>query len=254
MLFLIRQSLNSCLKKNHELALQQIQRRTMSASPPLPECLVSDHTFIEDSSAPDDYENSAFVYPNVVSESEEEALLVDIKSRMKRRRFERGHWDAVILQYKETELVEHDGSLSHTTLDILTRIRSQLAKTHFVKDPHLVWLPSHAIQLREDGDLKAHVDSVRFSGDLVAGLSLASSCIMRLKPAANEEGEEQDLSKGFVDMLLEPRSLYAITGPSRYLYSHELLGDKDVFAPKNIIVNREDRFSIIFRDAKKDEQ
>ena len=45
------------------------------------------------------------------------------------------------------------------------------------------WLPCHAIDLSKDGRLDAHVDSVKFSGGIVAGISLLSDSIMRLRPA-----------------------------------------------------------------------
>ena len=138
------------------------------------------------------------------------------------------------------------------------RIRSQLEDVYASNQNSSVkWLSSHAIQLRAGGELKAHVDSVRFSGDLVAGLSLRSSSIMRLRPAASDAGDENDGTNqaidsmaGHVDLLLRPRSLYALYGPSRYLYTHELLPDQAVFRPTSSLIAREDRFSVIFRDAK----
>ena len=172
----------------------------------------------------------------------------------------------MIVQYKEIELNEDD-SLSQLTKDVLVRLRERLATTHFSDEatsrPQVKWLPCHAIQLQASGELKAHVDSIRFSGDIVAGLSLKSSSIMRLQPAPPEEvgdgsnspdtssrNQDSKQEEGHVDLLLPPRSLYALCGASRYLYTHELLEDQAVFRPTNSVVAREDRFSIIFRDEK----
>jgi alkylated DNA repair protein alkB family protein 7 len=159
-----------------------------------------------------------------------------------RRRYEKGHWDAVIIKYKETELSD-ESSLSLDSQSILNRIREQLLQCHFDDDrkKQVTWLPCHAIDLHPDGALNAHVDSVRFSGDIVGGLSLLSPSIMRLKPEA--EGES-----GHVDLFLPPLSLYVLSGPSRFSYTHELLPTGDTF--NGVAVEREHRLSVIFRDAK----
>ena len=303
-------------KKRFMIDRQQIRSLSVQHSPLL----------VDDTQAPPLlYEQSAFVYPHMITPDEETLILQDLQTRMKRyvhgetqidgmllllfsgvvasdfyflltlfscssmlsllpyyiirRRFEKGHWDAVIRHYKEVELIEDDGSLSETTLDVLQRIRQHLAEQHFSIKTNTtpIWLPSHAIHLKQEGELHAHVDSVRFSGDIVAGLSLGSTSIMRLQPAAPEEiasrgGEESKENKygdddstttnrdhslhggqnSYVDLLLEPRSVYALTGNSRYLFSHELRPDKAVFLPTHTVVERQDRFSIIFRDAKRD--
>ena len=121
------------------------------------------------------------------------------------------------------------------------------------------WLPSHAIDLHQDGELNSHVDSVRFSGNLVAGLSLQSDAIMRLKRScdslsSNEKGDTNETSKTigsseYVDMLLPRRSLYVLSGISRYGFSHELLPCGSHFQ-NTVPIQRGRRISIIFRDAK----
>ena len=148
------------------------------------------------------------------------------------------------------------------------------------------WLPCHGIDLKVDGELNAHVDSVKFSGDLIAGLSLLSPSIMRLKPAQDDylsddadeyrskasstssssasEANNED-GQGWVDLYLPARSLYALTGVGRYRYSHELLPSGSTFllhesrsmddsgehtTATEITVDRDHRLSVIFRDAK----
>jgi alkylated DNA repair protein alkB family protein 7 len=159
-----------------------------------------------------------------------------------RRRYEKGHWDAVIIKYKETELFD-ESSLSMDSQSVLDRVREQLLHCHFDDDrqKQVTWLPCHAIDLHPEGALNAHVDSVRFSGDIVAGLSLLSPSILRLKPQAKGES-------GHVDLLLPPLSLYVLSGPSRYSYTHELLPTGECFG--GVAVEREHRLSVIFRDAK----
>lgn len=236
--------------------------------------------------APPGYDASAVVYPHMISTQEEATLLADLKEIFRRcvvvslcvmpwmvtrsyisltpfcdaskcstdrRRYERGHWDAVIIKYKETELFDEAVQLSATSRDVLQRMRQHL-QVHV--SPQVTWLPSHAIELHPEGELRAHIDSVRFSGGLVAGLSLGTASIMRLQPPQGDYQQEQTPdptldNAGFVDLLLPPRSLYALTGCSRYDYTHELLADQSIFAGTGELVRRnEHRWSIIFRDAK----
>ena len=189
-----------------------------------------------------------------------------------RRRYEKGHWDAVIIKYKETELLDEPSMLSAPSQRLLDRVRHQLKERHLghkdndsTENP--LWLPCHAIDLHKDGELQAHVDSVRFSGDIVAGLSLLSPCIMRLLPDDgkddgsdsddNSKERKNDTSQGWVDLYLPPSSLYVLSGPARYSMSHQLLPTGSVFEGGEqdheelpVTVDRDHRLSVIFRDTK----
>ena len=156
-----------------------------------------------------------------------------------RRRYEKGHWDAVIADFKEVELTDETNLLPLSQLAI-QNCKQQLLAQH-LESTKSVFLPCHAIDLNKEGELKAHVDSIRFSGGMVAGLSLLSTSIMRLS-----HGDY------FVDLLLPPHSLYVLTGPSRYEYTHELLPSLSYFQKNDgslLQIERERRVSIIFRDA-----
>jgi len=268
-----------------------------TASPPAPP-LSADPRYVDSAAAPAGFPlSSAVVYPEAVSERETDALVQDIQLRMKRRRYEKGHWDAVITHHKEIEMplpseVSIGGGggggthpLSDVSVAAINRIRHQLEEKYFgpggarnqerrTKDRvPIQWIPCHGIDLKKEGQLTAHVDSVRYSGLIVAGLSLLSSSIMRLRPAAeynnNDDGtagkqhlyepkasEAQD--DRHVDLYLPPRSLYVLSGVSRYEYTHELLPDGSAFemlssaggAADTIAVPRDRRISVIFRDAK----
>lgn len=96
----------------------------------------------------------------------------------------------------------------------------------------------HVLDLAKEGEIKPHVDSVKFCGDTIAGLSLLSSSVMRLI-------REEDASE-VIDVKLNRRSLYIMKNEARYDYSHAILGIKDsVFNGKTI--PRDRRVSIIFR-------
>ena len=270
-----------------------------TASPPAPP-LSTDPRYVDSAAAPASFPlSSALVYPEAVSEREADAVVQDIQLRMKRRRYEKGHWDAVITHHKEIEMplpseVSIGGGggggthpLSDVSVAAINRIRHQLGEKHFgpggpgqegrTKDRlPIQWIPCHGIDLKKEGQLTAHVDSVRYSGLIVAGLSLLSSSIMRLRPAAEYNNNTDDGTAGkqhlygpkaseapddgHVDLYLPPRSLYVLSGVSRYEYTHELLPDGSAFEMLSsaggaadtiaVPVPRDRRISVIFRDAK----
>jgi len=184
--------------------------------------------------APKDFDlTSAVVYDNFISPLQGNKLQKDILNLMKqrRKRFEKGHWDAVITQYKEIELPpppppplpqshqqlhqqsqlhQQRRALSKESYEVIDKVRCHIEQTHFCNNNNdnnnnnnsgnnkdndkdndnyttVPWLQPHAIYLKENGVLSAHVDSVKFSGYIVAGLSLLSPSIMRLKPASPSE-------------------------------------------------------------------
>jgi alkylated DNA repair protein alkB homolog 7 len=186
------------------------------------------------------------------------------------RRYEQGHWDSVIKNYREVELFDEElDDLKY----LLQPIRQFIEERHNNSstdptdhDSSLCfsgsWLPCHAIDLHHDGELNAHVDSVRFSGNLVAGLSLLSDAIMRLKPSRDSSSHDSSDEKGdviptsstvesseYIDLLLPRRSLYVLSGMSRYRYSHELLPSGSRFQ-NTVPIPRDRRLSVIFRDTK----
>jgi len=255
----------------------------------------ADPSLVDRSDAAEDWDpDSAVVYPNVISASQAEDLVQRLTKKFRRcelcgtdspfhsarrrrlltalflsyvfchsQRHQLGHWDSAIQNYRETELFDEDSNLKA----ILQPIRKLIEENHGVacgsrtKAFTGTWLPCHTIDLHEEGQLNAHVDSVRYSGNLVAGLSLLSTSIMRLKPAAAvEEGQvakesfptktapAESSPEHFVDLFLPPQSLYVLSGDSRYSYTHELLPSGSKFGGE--IVQRRRRLSVIFRDAK----
>lgn len=96
----------------------------------------------------------------------------------------------------------------------------------------------HVLDLAADGCIKPHVDAVRFCGPIIAGLSLGSDCVMRF--ARSGKTEE------YVDVLLPCRSLYVMSGYSRYECTHEIFGpDESKF--KNKPIRKSRRVSLMAR-------
>ncbi|CAH0713381.1 unnamed protein product, partial [Brenthis ino] len=147
------------------------------------------------------------VLPDFVSEEEEAALLAEVEPQLKRMRYEFDHWDNAIEGYRETERSKWN--------EQNTAVLSRIKKVAFAKNSEL--LPHvHILDLAAAGHIKPHVDAVRFCGDTIAGLCLASSAVMRLTHAARAHLA--------LDALLQRRCLYIMSGVARYEFSHAVLG------------------------------
>ncbi|XP_050442153.1 alpha-ketoglutarate-dependent dioxygenase alkB homolog 7, mitochondrial isoform X2 [Adelges cooleyi] len=134
------------------------------------------------------------VVPDAVTENEEVQLIDEIEKSLKRLRYQHDHWDDAIHGYRETEVVVWK---NQTNGDIIQRLRS-LA---FKDDSNTVPMQRvHVLDICDDGYVKAHVDSIKFCGNIIAGLSLLSDSIMRLADEAEPHIH--------VRALLPRRSLY----------------------------------------------
>nr|XP_020654392.1 alpha-ketoglutarate-dependent dioxygenase alkB homolog 7, mitochondrial [Pogona vitticeps] len=172
----------------------------------------------------------ASVVPDFLSEAEEALLAQEVEPQFRRRRYEDGHWDGAIHKYRETEK-SHWSKESH---EILQRVRDAAFPPGM---PQLTQV--HVLDLHKSGYIKPHVDSVKFCGCTIAGLSLLSSSVMHLVSEQNPED--------WLDLLLERRSLYILRGPARYEFTHEILKDEESFFNGRKIT-RERRISVICRN------
>jgi alkylated DNA repair protein alkB homolog 7 len=180
--------------------------------------------------------------PQVITAAEEERLVAELESPLRRRRLMANHWDSVIEHYRE---VERRGWEDPENAVVVSRVRALVLRLQGLA-PDLPFLPVHVIDLAAEGFIKPHVDSVKFSGCFVAGLSLLSPAIMRLR---GEDGKAPPSS--MVRMLLEPRSLYVLSGDARYHYAHEILPpgqEEEEGWAGGRAVKRGRRISLIFRD------
>ncbi|KAL7467405.1 hypothetical protein ACHAXS_007645 [Conticribra weissflogii] len=241
------------LQLNNNITLSNVNNFSNDSS------IRPDRTLVNIDRAPSDFDqNSAVVYPNFITPEEGHSFIKEASKRMKRRRFEQGHWDSVISLYREVELstrddfgIPNDDEISSAKEELfisaIRRVRDHIAINHIVSADnwqsseekvnqinHVKWLPCHAIDYHADGKLDAHVDSVKFSGGIVAGLSLLSDSIMRLKPSTIEWEEEAkdgndevkawtrrsqgsvietsaDVNEGHVDLYLPQLSLYVVS-------------------------------------------
>ncbi|VIO93589.1 spermatogenesis associated 11, putative [Brugia malayi] len=171
------------------------------------------------------------VIPNFITKDEEISLLDEINPHMKRIRYEKSHWDDAIHLYREREQLKW----RKENEAILDRIR----KHSFEKEDkqHLF---VHILDLHEDGVIKPHIDSVRYCGDVITGLSLLSDAVMRLR----HKDRKDEL---IVDLFLQQRCLYRMAEFSRYEFYHEVLGKAESYFMEKPIP-RSRRISIVCRD------
>lgn len=209
-----------------------------------------------------DIQRHMIVVEDFVTELEEVALCGEVQKAMRRMRYQYDHWDDAIHGYREME----KGDWLPDNEQVLQRMRTKAFEANAL--PHV-----HCLDLAADGIIKPHVDSSRYCGSTIAGLSLLTDCIMRLKRVdeskykqnrfedetasnemtrrSNHETDEcADNTRNefnyFVDVLLKRRSLYIMKDSARYNFSHQVLPSKSIFSGKEIIKDR--RISIICRN------
>jgi alkylated DNA repair protein alkB family protein 7 len=161
------------------------------------------------------------------------------------------HWDDVIKKYKEIELNHSD--LPEVLNQVIKRVQNILSKEfQELKSCHsteINFLPVHVIDLHEDGNISSHVDSIKFSGEIVAALSLNSTRVLRLRQHKSEtDKDENHAIVPTYEYYVHPRTLYMLTGPMRYEFSHAILGKNDEYhflTPPSVITRR---ISLMFRD------
>ncbi|XP_015917252.1 alpha-ketoglutarate-dependent dioxygenase alkB homolog 7, mitochondrial [Parasteatoda tepidariorum] len=170
------------------------------------------------------------LYANFLTEDEEIELMNEIDPIFKRRRYQFDHWDGAIEGYRETEKLEWNEKNSF----VLQRVRELAFPSDTVPMKQI-----HILDLAKNGYIKPHVDSIKFCGDTIVGLSLLSSSVMRLVSEKNKNM--------VVDCLLPRRSLYVMKGSVRYDFTHEILGEKCSYF-KGKLIAKDRRVSVICRN------
>lgn len=196
------------------------------------------------------------VIPDFLAPEEEALLLEEMEPYLKRMRYEFDHWDDAIHGYRETERKHwypHNKLLIQKVSDIA------------FKGEIMPFI--HILDLAEDGVIKPHVDSTRYCGDTIAGLSLLSDSVMRLVRVdetkyqqKDDDGENSDYRSQpleasgespkynfYADVLLKRRSLYIMSHTARYNFTHEIMGN-NVSQFRGEQVRKTRRISVICRN------
>ncbi|KAG5684183.1 hypothetical protein PVAND_013423 [Polypedilum vanderplanki] len=192
--------------------------------------------------------NDMGVIENFITPDEENQILTEIEPYLKRLRYERDHWDEAINGFRETERK----SWFPQNREIINRLIATSFPHQSSILPHI-----HVLDLAKDGVILPHVDSVRYCGTTISGISLLSDSIMKLvqskeDPFAAADGyrsqpKNDDPTLYSCKILLKRYSLYIMSNSARYYFTHEILKDDESFF-KGQKIERDRRISIICRN------
>jgi alkylated DNA repair protein alkB family protein 7 len=178
-----------------------------------------------------------YIHENIIDDNESNILCQWIDNKVKRKRYLSDHFDHVISNYKEFEYINNNNN--DDKIDTIMKRISQIVIQNS-KINNIELLNPHVIDLSEDGYIGPHVDSIKFSGHLIAGLSLLSTRILSLVPVNSD-------NKEVIELYIKPKSLYILTNELRFDYSHSILG-KNCSPKKLQPIDVKRRLSIMFRD------
>eukprot|EP00965_Chrysotila_dentata_P116205 3841588-Pleurochrysis_carterae.AAC.1 len=170
------------------------------------------------------------MWGNAISSEEEELLVREAERALRQRRYEPGHFDGVIKQYREVQ--RPLGRFSEEARAVLNRVMKMAFPAG------ISTLPVHILDLLPEGVIGSHVDSKDYSGSYVVGLSLLSHSVMTLK--------HQELSDAQCQLFLPRCSLYVLHGAARYEWAHAIT-QTDQFCGQTI-PHKGRRISFLFRD------
>jgi len=173
--------------------------------------------------------------PSFVTPAEQEELVRELDGVFQGKRYSFArHWDQVIIGYRECE---------RSLFKFSAQNQRTIQRLNDAIGPGVNLFPHvHVLDIHEDGEMKPHIDSIKFSGGLIAGLSLLSPCVFEL---------HHQQSPARVNLLLEPGSFYIMRGDARYEWAHGI--SKSDVAFKGRTVKRTRRLSLIMRDFKDDD-
>ncbi|KAI9288250.1 hypothetical protein BC943DRAFT_357950 [Umbelopsis sp. AD052] len=182
--------------------------------------------------------NDFLVYPAFVTKGEEETITSICEKKLRRSfgpkvEYFPIHPDSVIHQYRECS-ASHWGKQDEFMKEFVDK------KIYSMFPDHMEWLDPHVLDLDGDGEIKAHVDNIEYSGSVVAGLCLLSPAVMTLR--------HKDDSNIRFDVLLEPGTFYIQRDTIRYSFTHEIRLSNTTW--KGNEVDRSRRISLLFRDKK----
>jgi alkylated DNA repair dioxygenase AlkB len=174
-----------------------------------------------------------FIYQANFLTEQEETKLLDAISRLSFRDFDFHGYTAKrrVIEYG----LEYDFSTNKTSTtqpfpDFLLPVRERAAQFAGIQPEGLV--EGIITEYPPGAPIGWHRDAPQFG--TVIGISLASAARMRLKPyvAANQKSATRPKS---VSIILEPRSIYVISGEARWRFQHSIPAVSDF------------RYSITFR-------
>lgn len=158
---------------------------------------------------------------NFISESEEIELIAEVMKKLKFMRWDEGHFDGKIQNYRE-HLLSDVSQFPRLNELFNSRVLKQMMSKRL--------LPIHMLELRYDGLIMPHVDNKTYSGSIIAGLSLQRDSIMTISNSVESK-----------EIILPRRSFYRQIDDLRFNYNHSI-------SFKGLKSDIHSRISLIFRD------
>ncbi|CAH8593443.1 unnamed protein product [Schistosoma curassoni] len=199
--------------------------------------------------------NELIVKQDFVTEKEESSLISELDSVLCKRKYQTKHWDYAIKNFRELERKSWHSTTNQLVISRLkasTTVSNGLTASATAMEAdvanidQLVLPLIHVLDLAENGEIMAHVDSVKFCGESIAVLSLLSDSILRLAVAPQSEvvGVPQDQYDylnslnlppigSWIDIFIPRRSVYIMRGALRYLLTHAILSNEQVDKIRN---------------------
>ena len=204
---------------------------------------ISDSTHIDLADAEVEYDaSSVAVVPNFISEQEHDLLVQECENSIRDLPYLEDHYDRVIRKYREVELSLSSGEWSLPATKVFDRVKKSapLLPRDLPLSPQV-----HVIDIANDGHIEPHIDSIKFLGGFIIGMSLLSSSVMELTKTI-DNASTTDKTVSTVRLLLPPRSLYVLGGVSRYQYKHAIVPSRQTWRD-GLEVERARRISLIMR-------
>lgn len=201
----------------------------INTHPQVPQYILFNEKYNDDNKK-EEFLRDMKLYENYITSQEEKSLFDEIETCLKGIRYENYHWDDAIENYRETEKLHWNSS----NKAIIDRVKNLAFPSGTLPLKYV-----HVLDLKADGVIKPHIDSIKFCGDTIAGISLLTDSVMRLRL--------DKVRERFVDVLLKRYSLYIMRGSARYDYTHEILSNAESrFGSECVIKTR--RISVICRN------
>ncbi|KAF8590424.1 hypothetical protein K439DRAFT_1403449 [Ramaria rubella] len=143
--------------------------------------------------------------------------------------FEEGHYDGVIMHFREAHVTSWPRNL--LLEPVLLRLHSLLPVVAQAD------IQTHLLHLASNGQILPHVDNIDASGSCIAAVSLGGERILKM---------ESETDRKCFEILLPSGSAYVQRNAIRYSYKHSILPGGREF--KGRFVPHSQRVSIMLRD------
>ena len=157
------------------------------------------------------------IIPNFINQEQQSLLLKEIDRKWQGLPYQFDHWDGAIKNFRERDLKEFRNPKNTEIINQIDReIRDFLGET---KNELQILDSLHILDLHETGCIEPHIDSIKFTGEALASLSLISESRLRLK---EYQRKSCGRNRYLVNIKLEPGTLYIMKGEMRYDWTHEI--------------------------------